>query len=67
MVKRVQCKVIRTVSSGGTNNRYGRSPAGSQGGPLSTVGQAQEVSDTASGPYSLFGNVSEGIVIDFLA
>ena len=67
MVKTVQCRVISTVSAGGVNSRSGRSPAGSQSDPLSTSGHVQEVSDTPSGPYSLVGNVAQGIVMDFLA
>ena len=67
MVKRVQCRVISTVSAGGVNSRSRRSPAGSQSDPLSTSGHVQDVSDAPSGPYSLSGNATEGIVIDFLA
>lgn len=67
MVKTVQCRVIKTVPAGGFNSRSGRSPSGSHSGPLATSDRVQEVSDAPSGPYSLFGNVAEGVVIDFLA
>ncbi len=67
MVKRVECRVISTVSTGGVNSRSVRSPASPQSDPLSSGGHVPEVSDTPSGPYSLVGNVAQGIVVDFLA
>jgi hypothetical protein len=67
MVKRVECRVISTVPTGGFNSRSGQSPQGSQGDPLSNGAHAQEVADTPSGPYGLFGDVARGIVVDFLA
>ena len=67
MVKRVQCRVIRTVPAGGTNSRSGRQPAASQTAAPSAGGNMQEVADFPSGPYNLFGSVTEGLVIDFLA
>ena len=67
MVKTVKCRVIRTVPAGGFNSRSGGSPAGERSSQPSADGNTREVADVPSGPYDLFGNVTEGIVIDFLA
>ena len=66
MVKRVECRVISTVPTGGFNSRSGRSPEGSQSNLSASAGQVPEVSDAPSGPYNLFGSVSEGIMLDTL-
>ena len=67
MVKRVQCRVISTVPTGGFNRRSGGSPEGSQSDTLQAGGPSSKSNDVPAGPYGLLGNVAEGIVIDCLA
>lgn len=67
MVRKVKCRVIRTVPPNSLGGRKPTKPNTAMNIAAALVDQIQELPDGEHVPYTGWGFTSHGLVIDFLA